>query len=117
MGTFVGDESLSVSPSAAPKPQKEKAIKRGDKISGTVSDAHGPLLGATVIEANEEGRTVGYAITDINGHFTLKVKNPQNKIRVTYVGLQTVTLDIRSEKYVIMMKPSLDMEFKAIPAF
>ena len=76
MGTFVGDESLSVSPSAAPKPQKEKAIKRGDKISGTVSDAHGPLLGATVIEANEEGRTVGYAITDINGHFTLKVKNP-----------------------------------------
>ena len=92
------------------KPPKPKKMKPGDKISGTVSDELGPLAGATVMEVDEEGRTVVYATTDFNGQFTLKIVNPRHLITVSYVGLKTVTLLIKSEPYNVMMQPSTNME-------
>ena len=92
------------------KPPKPKKVKAGDKISGTVSDELGPLVGATVMEVDEEGRNVGYATTDVNGQFTLKIVNPRHLISVSYVGLKTVTLLIKSEPYNIMMQPNTTLE-------
>ncbi|MBO4718523.1 MAG: DUF4419 domain-containing protein [Prevotella sp.] len=92
------------------KPPKPKKMKAGDRISGTVSDELGPLVGATVMEVDEEGRNVGYATTDINGQFKLKIVNPRHLISVSYVGLKTVTLLIKSEPYNVMMQPSTTLE-------
>jgi hypothetical protein len=86
------------------KAKEAKAVKAGDMISGTVIEDFGPLHGADVIEVDESGRTVGHATTDINGKFMLKVVNPQHKIRIEYPGLQSVTLDITSEPYDVMMQ-------------
>jgi TonB-dependent SusC/RagA subfamily outer membrane receptor len=76
------------------------------KISGTVSDAAGPLWGANVVEINEQGQLVGATTTDTLGHFTLKVVNPKNKIRISYIGVKTVELDINKKKYNIIMQPA-----------
>lgn len=75
-------------------------------ISGTVSDAAGPLWMVNVVEINEQNRIVGHAVTDSLGHFKLKVVNPKDKIRVTYIGTKTMTLDIYKKKYDIIMQPS-----------
>lgn len=76
------------------------------KISGTVSDAAGPLWGANVVEINELGRIMKATITDSHGHFTLKVVNPKDKIRVSYIGLITVELDMDRKKHDIIMEPN-----------
>ena len=76
------------------------------KISGTVSDAAGPLWGANVVEINEQGRIMKATITDSHGHFTLKVVNPKDKIRVSYIGLITVELDMDRKKHDIIMEPN-----------
>jgi len=68
-------------------------------VHGTLSDDMGPLMGATVCEIDGNGRIINSAITDLNGNFTMKVKNPKDKIRFSYVGLKTQTLPINKTTY------------------
>ena len=51
-------------------------------VHGVVSDDFGPLMGATVCEIDGNGRIIESAVTDMNGNFTMKVKNASaHKIR------------------------------------
>lgn len=84
----------------------KKSKKKIKMISGTVSDAAGPLWMVNVVEINEQDSIVGHAVTDSLGHFKLKVVNPKDKIRVSYIGTKTMTLDIYKKKYDIIMQPS-----------
>ena len=54
------------------------------KITGTVVDAMGPVIGASVIE---KGTSNG-AVTDFDGNFTLNVK-PGATIVVSFIGFET----------------------------
>ena len=72
-------------------------------VHGTVSDDMGPLMGATVCEIDGTGRIINSAITDLNGNFTMKVKNQKDKIRFSYVGLKTQSLPIDRTTYKIHM--------------
>ncbi|MBR0049751.1 MAG: SusC/RagA family TonB-linked outer membrane protein [Prevotella sp.] len=72
-------------------------------VHGTLSDDMGPLMGATVCEIDGTGRIINSAITDLNGNFTMKVKNTKDKIRFSYVGLKTQTMSIDRSTYKIHM--------------
>ena len=80
------------------------AQKAGDIISGTVSDAFGPVAMANVVEIDAANRIVASTVTDINGNFSFKLKNPKNKLRVSFVGHKTVTLPLNRFKYSITMQ-------------
>ena len=84
--------------------KKAKAVKPGDKISGTVSDDMGPLMGAVVCEIDVNGRILESAITDNNGQFTMKIKNPQDSLRFSYVGTKTVFQAIDKKEYKIKLQ-------------
>lgn len=73
-------------------------------VHGTVSDDMGPLMGATICEIDANGRIIESTLTDMNGNFTMKVRNPKDKIRISYVGLKTVTLPINKTTLNIMMQ-------------
>ena len=88
------------------KKANKKRVKAGKKISGVVSDEFGPVFGATVCEIDENGQVVASTVTDVNGNFTLKVVDPQDKLRISYIGSRTVMLDIDRKAYNVMMKPS-----------
>ena len=64
------------------------------RISGTVSDAMGPVMMCNVVEIDNNNRIVSNAQTDMNGNFSMTVKNTRNKLRISYVGYKTVTLPI-----------------------
>ena len=72
-------------------------------VHGTLSDDMGPLRGATVCEIDNTGRIINSALTDLNGNFTMKVKNTKDKIRFSYVGLKTQTMAIDRTTYKIKM--------------
>ena len=63
-------------------------------VSGTISDSFGPVVGAAVVEVDASNRNISATVTDFNGNFTLKIKNPQNKLKISYVGLKTQILPI-----------------------
>ena len=98
------------SPKQQPIPLKTvtttgNGVKAGDKISGTLSDEAGPLFGGTVCEIDANGRIVESAITDMNGAFRIEVRNPEDHIRFSYVGMKTTTVPIDRKEYNIKMKP------------
>jgi len=72
-------------------------------VHGTVSDDMGPLMGATVCEIDGTGRIINSAVTDMNGNFTMKVKNQKDKIRFTYVGMKAQILPITKTTFNINM--------------
>lgn len=102
--------------SEAPKPekaeepqQKESKVKAGSTITGTVKDNVGPLHYANLVEIDQYGRIVAQTTTDKNGKFSLKVVDPGHKIRISYVGYKTQTIDISSNK--------MDVTLEAITGF
>ena len=86
------------------------AQKTGDIISGTVNDDFGPVVAANVVELDAANRIVSNAVTDFNGNFSFRLKNPKNQLRITYVGYKTVTLPINKVKFDIRMKDELQIE-------
>lgn len=63
-------------------------------ISGTVEDALGPVMMANVTERDGNNRIVNATQTDMMGNFSMEIKNPKNKLVISYVGSKTQTLTI-----------------------
>ena len=66
------------------------------RISGVVNDDMGPVIGCNVVEKDANNRNVNATITDINGNFNMTIKNPKNKLVVTFVGCKPYTTVIGS---------------------
>nr|MBP7471485.1 SusC/RagA family TonB-linked outer membrane protein [Prevotella sp.] len=75
-------------------------------VKGCVSDNIDVLMGASVCEIDGSKRIINATVTDLNGNFTMKIKNPNNKLRVSYVGCKTQTLPIKSEAYKVILESS-----------
>ena len=83
---------------AAGAPQEVQQATK--KITGTVVDAMGPVIGASVVE---KGTTNG-TVTDFDGNFTLNVK-PGATIVVSFIGFETQEIKVGNlENFQITMK-------------
>ena len=69
-------------------------MAQGTRISGTVSDDMGPIMMANVVERDGNNRIVNATQTDMNGNFSMTIKNPKNKLVVSFVGSKTKILPI-----------------------
>lgn len=72
-------------------------------VHGIVSDEFGGIAGASVCEIDGTGRIVEATVTDINGNFSMKVRNQKNRIRFSYVGCKTVFVPINKTDYKIRL--------------
>lgn len=79
-------------------------------VTGTVSDAMGPVMMATVVEIDPSNRIVSSTQTDINGNFSLKVKGGKNKLRISFVGLKSQTLAIKASPYNITLQDAATLD-------
>ena len=66
-------------------------------VSGTISDSFGPVVGAAIVEMDASNRNISATVTDFNGNFTLKIKNPKNRLKISYVGMKTQILPINKK--------------------
>ena len=79
------------------------AQEADEVISGTVSDALGPIMQANVVEIDNANRIVSSTTTDMNGNFSFKIKSPKNKLRFSFVGCKPKTVPIRGTVYDITL--------------
>lgn len=79
LGLSYTTEAWAASPS-----QSVNAVQQAKKVTGNVSDAEGPIIGASVVEKGNPGNGT---VTDLDGNFTLNVK-PGSTIVITYIGYQ-----------------------------
>ena len=61
-----------------------QSVQQTKKVSGTVVDAMGPVIGASILEKGTSNGTV----TDLNGNYSLNV-GPNATIVISYVGFKT----------------------------
>lgn len=74
-------------------------------VTGTVADEIEPLMMVNVVEVDETGRFVEATTTDINGNFSIRVKNTKDKLQFSYIGYKTQLLPIGDRKvFNIIMK-------------
>ncbi|BDD09420.1 SusC/RagA family TonB-linked outer membrane protein [Fulvitalea axinellae] len=52
------------------------------------------LPGATVIEVDAEERHIHGVVTDINGFYMIKIVEPNSKLKISFVGYKTQTINI-----------------------
>ncbi|MBQ2495195.1 MAG: SusC/RagA family TonB-linked outer membrane protein [Prevotella sp.] len=76
----------------------------GDIITGTVTDAFGPIMMANVVELDAANRIVASTQTDINGNFSFKLKNPKDKLRISYVGYKSATFPFNKTSYSVVLE-------------
>lgn len=80
------------------------AQKAGDVISGTISDEIDVLAGVHIVELNKDDRVMASATTDINGNFSFAIRNPQDRLRITYIGCETLEIPIKGLTYNLVLK-------------
>ena len=74
------------------------------EISGTVTDAMGPVIGATVMEKGTSNGTV----TDFDGNFKLKVE-PGKTLVFSYIGYKTLELPAKDGMTINMEDDALSL--------
>lgn len=67
------------------------------RISGNISsDSEGPLMMVNVTERDKTNRIIEAAVTDMEGNFSMVVKNTSNRLEISYIGYKTQVLEIGS---------------------
>lgn len=68
-------------------------------VRGQVIDAsdNQTIPGATVAEQDSDNRTVGGVVTDFDGNFAIRVKNPNNKLLVSTIGYKSKSVAINGK--------------------
>ena len=69
-----------------------QSVQQTKKVSGTVVDATGPVIGASIMEKGTSNGTV----TDLDGNYSLSV-GPNATLVVTYVGFKTYEVRVGNE--------------------
>ncbi len=85
------------------------------KITGNVKDAitGEPLIGATILEMD----TNNGVISDLNGNFTIKVKSPDAKLKITYVGYADLILALDGKTNLeLVLSPGTQLEDVVVTA-
>ena len=92
-------------------------VKAGDIISGQVWDDFDPLMMCNVVEIDHNNRIVAHGVTDINGNFSFKIVSPKDKIRISYIGCQTLVLPINKRAFgKIVLKSSTTLQEVTVKA-
>lgn len=63
------------------------SVAAQDRISGHVwNKTDGPVIMANVVEVDQNNRIVENTQTDVNGNFSMPVKNRKNRLEISYIG-------------------------------
>lgn len=68
----------------------------------------------TIAEQDSENRTVGGVVTDVDGNFAIRVKNPNNKLVISNIGYKTQTVALNGRTSIKIKLVSSTEQLKEI---
>ena len=78
------------------------------RISVTVSDDIDVIIGANVAEYDKNNRIVSQTVTDMNGNFTMNIKDPNNTLKITYIGYKPLLIDVSKSQNLGVVELKMD---------
>jgi TonB-linked SusC/RagA family outer membrane protein len=67
-------------------------------VGKVFAKAEGELIGVSIRETDATNRIISGTITDVNGEFSLRIKNPKNKLIISYLGFKEQSLAIGDKR-------------------
>lgn len=72
------------------------------------------IIGATVVESDNQNRVVSGTVTDIDGNFVYQMKNPANTMKVSVIGFQAKEFKPNPTKPVVIELTSSDVQLDQV---
>ena len=79
-----------------------------DKADGSA------IIGANVVEYDDENRIINGTITNVNGDFVLRLKDPSNVVKVTVIGYEAKELVIDLTKAIVLELEATSLELDEV---
>ena len=67
------------------------------RISGGGGGGGGVIMGANVVEKDKNNRIVSQTVTDMNGNFTMNIKDPNNTLIISFMGYKSFSQKVGSK--------------------
>ena len=85
-------------------------------IRGRVADKndHTTIIGANVVEYDENERVIGGTTTNLNGDFILELTNPANTVKVSVIGYKPQEIEVNSNKTIMVELESSDIAIEEV---
>jgi len=82
-----------------------QVIDSGDKLS---------IPGATIAEQDADNRTISGAVSDIDGNFAIRVKDPNNKLFISTIGYKSQRIEIKGRESIKVLLVSTVEELTGV---
>ena len=79
-----------------------------DKTDGTA------VIGANVVEYDDENRIINGTITNVNGDFVLRLKDPSNTVKVSVIGYESKELEPDFTRAIVLKLESTSLEINEV---
>ena len=76
--------------------QSERTLVVQGTITAAIDDE--PLIAVNVSEVNPSNRVVNGVTSDFNGHYVIRMKDPNNRLVFSYMGFKTQTVKVGSNR-------------------
>jgi TonB-linked SusC/RagA family outer membrane protein len=86
----------------------------GAIIQGQVKSGNEALIGVAVSEMDANNRIVGGTVSDVNGHYVLRVKSLKNRLSVSYIGYIKQIVNINEKKVVNIALAESNQNLKVV---
>ena len=97
-----------------PFSSKGQASGDGTIIQGQVKSGNETLIGVNISEMDVNNRIVNGTVSDVNGHYVLRVKSLKNRLSISYVGYVKQIRDINEKKVVNIVMEENTQNLKAV---
>jgi len=92
--------------------QNEATVLTGRITSATNGET---LMGVSIAEMDQNNRVVNITISDFDGNYILKIKNPKNKLKISYIGFEAqVFAGITKKRIDVKMNENSQMLSEAV---
>ena len=86
----------------------------GTIIQGQVKSGNETLIGVNVSEMDANNRIVNGTVSDVNGHYVLRVKSLKNRLSISYVGYVKKILKIDEKRVVNIVMEENTQNLKSV---
>jgi TonB-linked SusC/RagA family outer membrane protein len=86
----------------------------GTIIQGQVKSGNETLIGVNVSELDATNRVVNGTVSDVNGHYVLRVKSLKNRLSISYVGYVKKIMKIDEKRVVNIVLEENTQNLKAV---
>src|ERR1035437_2636278 len=86
----------------------------GTVIQGQVKSGNETVIGVNVSEVDVTNRIVGGTVSDVNGHYVLRVKSLKNRLSISYVGYVKKIMKIDERRVVNIVMEENTQNLKAV---